>query len=138
MRYVQSVTSEKTGPPIDASFVSNIIQSFFPIIQSFIYRIYSADPADLLKEDILLQIQISQTFSARTNPKSKISTIDLKFERRLKGLSELLDRKKAIILFDDVNIPFQEVFGAQPPMELLDQCFDHGGRYDRNYSNFTS
>jgi len=78
------------------------------------------------------------SFSARTSANATQSIVDEKLERRRKGVFGPRPGVTSTIFVDDLNMPEPEVYGAQPPLELLRQMADQGGWYDLTELTFKS
>ncbi|CAL1548307.1 unnamed protein product, partial [Lymnaea stagnalis] len=77
-------------------------------------------------------VPIFINFSAQTSSNRTQEMIEGKLEKRRKNVIGAPKGKRVIIFIDDLNMPKQDTFGSQPPIELLRQYLDFGGLYDRD------
>ena len=91
-----------------------------------------------LVENILMslgdgsEMSFSINFSAGTTSFSTQQMIESNFERRTKSKYNPKNaKKKAICFVDDLNMPRKDLYGSQPPLELIRQWIDYGSWYNR-------
>jgi dynein heavy chain len=75
-------------------------------------------------------VSYTMGYSAQTKPKNLKEVLETKLEKKRKNLLGPPSGKRMLFFIDDLNMPALEVYGAQPPNELLRQIIDSGGFYD--------
>jgi dynein heavy chain len=69
-------------------------------------------------------------FSAQTSSVRVSEGIESRVEKRTKDTFAPPGGKKLIVFIDDFNMPEKEIFGAQPPLEILRQWMQYEFWYD--------
>ena len=69
--------------------------------------------------------------SAQTSSNNVQEIIESRVEKRTKGVYVPLGGKRMLNFMDDFNMPAKDVYGSQPPLELIRLWLDFGFWYDR-------
>ncbi|KAK5855256.1 hypothetical protein PBY51_005374 [Eleginops maclovinus] len=147
--WTDSITKEENVIPVAANVSDLIIPTMETARQLFFLRTYLAHEIPMLfvgptgtgksviNKSFLVKLPKEQytpnciNFSARTSANQTQDIIMAKLDRRRKGVFGPPVGKKCIVYVDDLNMPAKEIYGAQPPIELLRQWIDHHHWYDK-------
>ncbi|EAT40340.1 AAEL007918-PA [Aedes aegypti] len=70
------------------------------------------------------------TFTSQITANQTQELIISKLLKKQRGRYGPPDNKTAVLFIDDMNMPAKEIYGAQPPIELIRQYFDYSHWYD--------
>ncbi|CAH1793738.1 unnamed protein product [Owenia fusiformis] len=147
--WMDTLNRDTLGIPKDANVSDLIIQTNETARQVFFLQTYLFHEVPLLfvgptgtgksaiTNSFIVKLPKEQyipncmNFSARTSANQTQDIIMSKLDRRRKGVFGPPMGKKCVLFVDDLNMPAKEIYGAQPPIELLRQWVDHGHWYDR-------
>ncbi|XP_066578473.1 dynein axonemal heavy chain 2 [Amia ocellicauda] len=76
--------------------------------------------------------------SAQTSSGNVQAIIESRVEKRTKGVYVPVGGRRLLAFLDDLNMPAPDVFGSQPPLELLRLWMDYGFWYDRQRQSVKS
>ncbi|XP_053480111.1 dynein axonemal heavy chain 3-like [Ictalurus furcatus] len=147
--WTDSISKEESIIPLGANVSDLIIPTMETARQFFFLRTYLSHQVPMLfvgptgtgksiiNSNFLMSLPKEEyipnclNFSARTSANQVQDIIMAKLDRRRKGVFGPPPGKKFIVYVDDLNMPAKEVYGAQPPIELLRQWIDHRHWYDK-------
>uniref|UniRef100_A0A3B5AK42 Dynein axonemal heavy chain 3 n=1 Tax=Stegastes partitus TaxID=144197 RepID=A0A3B5AK42_9TELE len=142
------IANEENVIPAGAKVSDLIIPTMETARQLFFLRTYLAHEIPLLfvgptgtgksiiNKSFLVKLPKEQytpnciDFSARTSANQIQDIIMAKLDRRRRGVFGPPVGKKCVV-YVDLNMPAKEIYGAQPPIELLRQWIDHHHWYDK-------
>ena len=125
-------------PTVDTVRYSFLLDTCLDVGKSVLFTGESGAGKTAIVQDLLSKnakskntVPVSVVFSAQTSSVQTQTMIEGKLEKRRKTIFGAPPGKKMVLFVDDVNMPAREVYGAQPPVELLRQFQDFSGFYDR-------
>ncbi len=136
---------EMLVPTVDTVRFSYMLATLLDVERPSLFVGQSGTGKSVIVEDCLVRLQDQKgwvpftiNFSAQTSSFRTQEMLELRLEKKRKGVFGAPSGKKLVCFVDDVNMPQREVYGAQPPVELLRQVIDRseffretGGVYDR-------
>uniref|UniRef100_A0A8C2ZK56 Dynein axonemal heavy chain 2 n=1 Tax=Cyclopterus lumpus TaxID=8103 RepID=A0A8C2ZK56_CYCLU len=74
---------------------------------------------------------LTVNMSSQTTTNNIQAIVESRIEKRTKGVFLPAGGKRLLWFLDDLNMPAHDLFGSQPPLELLRLWIDYGFWYDR-------
>ncbi|XP_039997326.1 dynein heavy chain 2, axonemal [Xiphias gladius] len=74
---------------------------------------------------------LTVNMSSQTTSNNIQAMVESRIEKRTKGVFVPAGGKRLLCFLDDLNMPAHDLFGSQPPLELLRLWIDYGFWYDR-------
>uniref|UniRef100_A0A8P4KIS1 Dynein axonemal heavy chain 2 n=1 Tax=Dicentrarchus labrax TaxID=13489 RepID=A0A8P4KIS1_DICLA len=74
---------------------------------------------------------LTVNMSSQTTSNNIQAIVESRIEKRTKGVFVPAGGKHLLCFLDDLNMPAHDLFGSQPPLELLRLWIDYGFWYDR-------
>lgn len=75
-------------------------------------------------------VTLSLCFFIQTTTNNIQTIVESRVEKRFKGVFVPPGGKRLLWFLDDLNMPAHDLFGSQPPLELLRLWIDYGFWYD--------
>eukprot|EP00792_Barthelona_sp_PAP020_P009033 TRINITY_DN3265_c0_g1_i1.p1 TRINITY_DN3265_c0_g1~~TRINITY_DN3265_c0_g1_i1.p1 ORF type:complete len:4284 (+),score=1224.26 TRINITY_DN3265_c0_g1_i1:1098-12854(+) len=130
--------SEQLVPTIDTVRYKYLLNMLLEKGEHVNFVGFSGVGKTLIANDYLRSVEVNKWaipvftgLSGRTTSEQLQAFIENKWTRRRKTLLAGPPGKKMILFVDDLNMPKPEVYGAQPPLELIRQMIDQKSIYDR-------
>lgn len=79
----------------------------------------------------LICLSLCVSITVQTTSNNLQAVIESHLKKRTKGVFVPTDGKRLVCFLDELNMPAYDLFGSQPPLELLRTWIDYGFWYDR-------